>query len=361
MQRVVYMLDRGIKGVTGLSPAIVPNAMEWPQAAARNDPFGQCRIEYKIPCQVYSAPEKSSRNLDLEGAPAPVALALEAEIAALLAEAGDSLRGWGNGGHRPSDRPRGPVECLAKVDENTATSSKDVDIRVNGLPAEPPARPCLGIRIDDRERAAKQAAPPHTQATSTVVAVLLSAVGIGWIVGVPPSFIERIVFSPFGQKADSSPADPIREPRKPVASRGQGSNRDVSPGIIDTNRISPPASHARSHRPGYLRNAAQQSNVIRTSAATQQNTRTSDLATSSVGRRPKFLSDAIPFPETKPDTIEGWIVRDVFGGTAILEGPDGSWRAARGDTIPRVGTVESIVRWGNRWIVVTSGGLISTP
>jgi hypothetical protein len=359
MQRVVYMLDRGIKGVTGLSPALIPNAVEWPRTGARNDLFGQCKVEYRIPCQVYSTPPESARDRGLEGAPAPVALALEAEIAALLAQAGDSLRGWGNGEHGPSQRPRGPVGRSAKARENTATSSKNVDIRVNELSAPPPARRDLGIRIDDRARAAKAAAPPRTQATSTVVAVLLSAVGIGWLVGVPPSFIDRIVFTPFGQKAETSPGDQVREPRKPIASGGRGS--DINPGIIDTNRISSSASRARSHRPGYLRNAAQQPNAIKTSAATQQNTRTSELVTSSVGRRPKFLSDAIPFPETKPDTIEGWIVRDVFGGTAILEGPDGTWRAARGDTIPRVGTIESIVRWGNRWIIVTNAGLISTP
>jgi hypothetical protein len=88
--------------------------------------------------------------------------------------------------------------------------------------------------------------------------------------------------------------------------------------------------------------------------------RPSEIVTSSIGRRPN-LPDPVPFPETKPTTIDGWIVRDVSGGTAILEGPDGIWRATRGSTVPRVGTVESIVRWGNRWIVVTSSGLISTP
>jgi hypothetical protein len=359
MQRVVYMLDRGIKGVTGLSPAIVPKAMEWPQSGSPNDLIGKWRIDYRIPCQVYPPPGEGAQRSELRARPAPVALALEAEIAALLAEAGDSLRQVGNREGAAWERPRGPADRRAKAHENTATSSKNVDIRVNELRGEPPPHP--DIRIDDRERAVKAAAPPRTQATSTVVAVLLSAVGIGWIVGVPPSFVDRIVFSPFGQKADTSPSGQIREPRKPTALGGEGPNRDTNSGIIDTKGVSAASSHARGHRPGYLRNAAQQPNVIKTSAAAQQNTRTSDLATSSVGRRPKYLPDAIPFPETKPDTIEGWTVRDVFGGTAILEGPDGTWRAARGDAIPRVGTVESIVRWGNRWIVVTNAGLISTP
>ena len=31
-----------------------------------------------------------------------------------------------------------------------------------------------------------------------------------------------------------------------------------------------------------------------------------------------------------------------------------------GDTVPGVGRVASIVRWGGRWIVATSRGLIST-
>ena len=47
--------------------------------------------------------------------------------------------------------------------------------------------------------------------------------------------------------------------------------------------------------------------------------------------------------------------------TAILGGPDGVRMATRGDTVPGIGRIDSIVRWGNRWIVATAGGLISTP
>jgi hypothetical protein len=69
----------------------------------------------------------------------------------------------------------------------------------------------------------------------------------------------------------------------------------------------------------------------------------------------------IPVPETKLTTIEGWMLREVTNGTAVLEGPNGIWTAKRGDTVPGVGRVESIVLWGERWIVATSSGLISTP
>jgi hypothetical protein len=66
-------------------------------------------------------------------------------------------------------------------------------------------------------------------------------------------------------------------------------------------------------------------------------------------------------PETKPTTIDGWTLREVANGTAVLEGPDGIRTVARGDMIPGVGRVESIFRWGSRPIVATSRGLISTP
>jgi hypothetical protein len=68
-----------------------------------------------------------------------------------------------------------------------------------------------------------------------------------------------------------------------------------------------------------------------------------------------------PVPETRPTIIEGWRLREVTNGTAVLEGPNGIWTVKRGDTVPGVGRVESIVLWGERWIVATSSGLISTP
>jgi hypothetical protein len=69
----------------------------------------------------------------------------------------------------------------------------------------------------------------------------------------------------------------------------------------------------------------------------------------------------IPVPETRLATIEGWMLREVTNGKAVLEGPNGIWTAKRGDTVPGVGRVESIVLWGARWIVATSSGLLSTP
>jgi hypothetical protein len=86
-----------------------------------------------------------------------------------------------------------------------------------------------------------------------------------------------------------------------------------------------------------------------------------DPASTQANTPPIAREPMVPVAETKPTTIEGWTVLDVRGGTAVLEGPDGVRTAARGDTVPGIGRIDSIVRWGNRWIVATANGLIATP
>jgi len=84
-------------------------------------------------------------------------------------------------------------------------------------------------------------------------------------------------------------------------------------------------------------------------------------ATSSIAKDPQSRVKLTATPETRPTTIEGWTLREVANGTAVLEGPGGIRTVSRGDMIPGVGRVESIFRWGSRPIVATSRGLISTP
>ena len=85
--------------------------------------------------------------------------------------------------------------------------------------------------------------------------------------------------------------------------------------------------------------------------------------TSAVASQPRIDSPSQALsaaPETKPTTIAGWTVGNVNGDRAVLVGPDRVWTVKRGDNIPGLGQINSIVRWGNRWIVATSSGLIST-
>jgi hypothetical protein len=56
--------------------------------------------------------------------------------------------------------------------------------------------------------------------------------------------------------------------------------------------------------------------------------------------------------------VEGWVLRDIFDGTALIEGPRGLREVAPGSNIPGVGRVEKIKRNGGRWMVFTPRGVI---
>ena len=71
--------------------------------------------------------------------------------------------------------------------------------------------------------------------------------------------------------------------------------------------------------------------------------------------------------EAKPDaktevgrlpTVEGWVLRDVAYGGAVIDSRRGTYEVYAGDMIPGLGRVDAIRRQDGRWVVVTSRGLI---
>jgi hypothetical protein len=65
----------------------------------------------------------------------------------------------------------------------------------------------------------------------------------------------------------------------------------------------------------------------------------------------------------KPDigrlpTVEGWVLRDVGNGSALIENRRGVYEVYTGDPVPGLGRVDAISRQDGRWVVVTSKGLI---
>lgn len=57
-------------------------------------------------------------------------------------------------------------------------------------------------------------------------------------------------------------------------------------------------------------------------------------------------------------TVEGWVLRDVADGAALIEGRRGMFEVYAGDPVPGLGRVDAIRRQDGRWVVVTSKGLI---
>ena len=162
-----------------------------------------------------------------------------------------------------------------------------------------------------------------------IAGALSAALGLGWIAG---STLHDF-FSP--------------GPTSPSFGQPRASNSDFTSDkeiIVGTSKTSPGAAQQAIPSPG-------------PTSSTVQHHASARAAPPVVDGRAKIL----PVPETRPTTIAGWVVRDVAAGTAVLEGPNGVWRRKAGETVPGVGRVDFIVRWGSRWIVGTSKGLITTP
>jgi hypothetical protein len=83
----------------------------------------------------------------------------------------------------------------------------------------------------------------------------------------------------------------------------------------------------------------------------------------------KDVTGSIAAPATTPaaapkaevarlPTVEGWVLRDVANGAALIEGRRGMFEVYAGDPIPGLGRVDAIRRQDGRWVVVTGKGLI---
>jgi hypothetical protein len=70
-----------------------------------------------------------------------------------------------------------------------------------------------------------------------------------------------------------------------------------------------------------------------------------------------------PVPPPKPEiarlpTVEGWVLRDVENGSALIAGRQGSYEVYPGDPVPGLGRIDAIRKQDGKWVVVTSKGLI---
>jgi hypothetical protein len=184
---------------------------------------------------------------------------------------------------------------------------------------------------------------------AVVAAALVAALALGWAGGWGSYHILARAPAPAPLKHVSA-ADCASDSSAEAACAAAKSDRELVTATVNTQKPAAAAANrvGRGHEPP------------RAAPAQQTASKDSIQNALAAAERAKSSPRLVPVPETRPTTIEGWTVREVVGGTVVLEGPDGVWRAARGDTVPGVGRVDSIVRWGNRWIVATSSGLIST-
>jgi hypothetical protein len=228
------------------------------------------------------------------------------------------------------------------------------------------------IKIDESHRILNSPASRggYTFYVALIVGLLATTCGVGW-------FTLNESALPFGLTSVS----------------GLSGNRDLSPKVISSSLEQSPNSPA-ARTPDtqnsdriQMRDAIVREIVRSAPAEAPQKSNVSSASTTSVTTSPQYrlaskdstvavrraastgakVTEArtptklIPTPETRPTTIEGWTLREVVNGAAVIEGPNGVWKVTPGQTVPGIGRVDSIVRWGNRLVVATSRGLISTP
>ena len=314
-------------------------------ASARALPFADWKIDYREFSQIYQAPEESF-GADAVTAKGEVPT-LEAEIAAFVSAAAAGLR-----------QPQGAVPCRPSPElrvvpyghgqEFSDNAPKIIPDMVNELEAQPPS--WLDIRPVAPARPVETAGPRHAPKIRAVMAIGLG-LAIGWISILPLYFVKSYLVGDAREQGRPLMDVPRQEAAigRPQAAGNGAPRRD---GASKATAI-----------PGHGRRMAQAGTPkpIKVSLVTPQAGVAADAAAPDLARKGDLGPRPLPFPETKPATVPGWSVRDVSGGAAILDGPDRSWKAVRGDTVPGVGRLESIVRWGDRWIVATEAGLISTP
>lgn len=182
---------------------------------------------------------------------------------------------------------------------------------------------------------------------------LVASFGLGWAAGqIWPEAVELLGLNAVAQKPVPLP----RLAKKMSASKHSDVSRPSLAAALQAPRAARPAISSGPTIDSTIAMA-----VARVSSETTGTVSPVSPSLDASSPAAAALSPLAPAPETKPTTIPGWTVVDVREGTAVLDGPDGPRMGRRGDNIPGIGRVDSIVRWGNRWIVATSNGLIAGP
>jgi len=264
----------------------------------------------------------------------------------------------------------------SKNDELVANQLR-FDIQVCGEPdmnsASAKVRPSHEIKIDESHRVvnAPASGEGYTFYVALIVGLLATTCGVAWFILYESALpFDLTSVSGFTGNRDFSP--------KAISSGLEQRSNSPSARIPDAQKSDRIQIQDRMVRE-IVRNAPAEppQNPNNVSSASTKSVSTAPLSRlaskdSMVAPRHTTLTGATvkevrtptkltPTPETRPTTIEGWTLREVVNGTAVLEGPNGVWKVSLGQTVPGVGRLDSIVRWGNRLVVTTSRGLISTP
>jgi hypothetical protein len=97
---------------------------------------------------------------------------------------------------------------------------------------------------------------------------------------------------------------------------------------------------------------------ISTASASATSRTETPAARNDTARNDTTKTDAARTEVGRLPMVEGWVLRDVVHGGALIDGRRGMYEVYAGDIIPGLGRIDAIRRQDGRWVVVTSKGLI---
>jgi hypothetical protein len=102
-----------------------------------------------------------------------------------------------------------------------------------------------------------------------------------------------------------------------------------------------------------------QSNAMAAVAPIQPRDTTGSVSAATTAGAPGQARAAAPKTDVgRLPILEGWTLRDVSRGGAVIEGKHGFYEVYAGDPVPGLGKVDAIRRQDGRWVVVTTKGLV---
>ena len=119
---------------------------------------------------------------------------------------------------------------------------------------------------------------------------------------------------------------------------------------MDRLRVAPPAAPiaAAAATPAVAKDAT---GSVTPSSATAAVAPSASSAPSVPAAAPKTEVARLP-------TVDGWVLRDINHGGALIEGRQGLYEVYAGDPVPGLGRVDAIRKQDGRWVVITSKGLV---
>jgi len=95
-----------------------------------------------------------------------------------------------------------------------------------------------------------------------------------------------------------------------------------------------------------------------TTAAVAQRQAAADVTGSIAAKSQAQPSQQDAQAALRQHVVQGWVLRRVYDGAALIEGRDGIIEVEPGEIAPGLGRIEGIRRQDGRWVVVTSRGLV---